>query len=667
MRHAAIFPDSLRACNPSHITSYEGTRGHAPQATGRGASDNSNQVGWNMAEEKRAFQAEVAKLLDIVVHSLYSNKEIFLRELVSNASDACDKLRYAALTQSDLVAGDSDFSIRLIPDKDRGLLTVVDNGIGMNKEDLVDNLGTIARSGTAEFVRQIGGDAKQDVNLIGQFGVGFYSAFMVADRVTVTTRKAGEDSGWCWESAGQGEFTVAEAPDAARGATITLHLRDDAKDFLEPATLRRIVKRYSDHIAIPVVLAEDGKDETLNSANALWTRGKSDITPEQYKEFYHHVAHAFDDPWLTLHYKAEGAIEYTGLLYVPGQKPFDIFHPDRKQHVKLYVKRVFITDQIEDLLPPYLRFLRGVVDSQDLPLNISRELLQHNPVLAKIKAGLVKRVLAELKKKSDDGADYATFWETFGAVLKEGLYEDFDRRDDILPLCRFRTTAEDGWVTLDQVVGRMKEGQEAIYIITGDDLAALKKSPQLEGFLAKGVEVLLLTDPIDEFWLPAVGEWQGKPLRAVTQGAVDLSKIVGGETPAETAPAAPAGEVDSLIAALKLALGEAVQDVRTSERLTGSPVCLVAVDGQMSIHLEKLLRAHRQMEQEFARVLEINPRHPLIMGLAARVAADGTGAEIEDIAHLLLDQARIVEGEPPADPAAFARRMAAVMARGLGN
>ncbi len=620
-----------------------------------------------MAEEKRAFQAEVAKLLDIVVHSLYSNKEIFLRELVSNASDACDKLRYAALTQPELVEGDADFRIRLIPDQDKGTLTIADNGIGMNKEDLVDNLGTIARSGTAEFVRQLGSDGKQDVNLIGQFGVGFYSAFMVADHVTVVTRKAGESSGWCWESAGQGEFTVAEAADAARGATITLKLRDDAKDFLEAATLRRIVKRYSDHIAIPVVLADGGKDETLTSANALWTRPKSDITPEQYKEFYHHVAHAFDDPWLTLHYKAEGAIEYTGLLYVPSQKPFDIFHPDRKQHVKLYVKRVFITDQVEDLLPPYLRFLRGVVDSQDLPLNISRELLQHNPVLAKIKAGLVKRVLSELKKKSDDGTDYATFWETFGAVLKEGLYEDYDRRDDILPLCRFRTTAGDGWVTLDQVVGRMKEGQEALYTITGDDLAALKKSPQLEGFVAKGVEVLLLTDPIDEFWLPAVAEWQGKPFRAVTQGAVDLSKIGGGEPAADAAPAAPSGELDSLIEALKLALGEAVSGVRLSERLTGSPVCLVAEDGQMSIHLEKLLRAHRQMEQEFPRVLEINPRHPLIKGLAARVAAAGTGAEVEDIAHLLLDQARIVEGEPPADPAAFAQRMAAVMARGLGG
>jgi len=619
-----------------------------------------------MAEEKRAFQAEVAKLLDIVVHSLYSNKEIFLRELISNASDACDRLRYAALTQPDLTGADPDFRIRLTPDKDKGTLTIADNGIGMNHDDLIANLGTIARSGTAEFVRQLGGDAKGGVNLIGQFGVGFYSAFMVASRVTVAARKAGEDTGWLWESDGQGEFTVTEAPDAARGATITLTLRDESKEFLDPTTLRTIVKRYSDHIAIPVVLVDDGKDETLNSANALWTRPKSEITPEQYTEFYHHVAHAVDEPWLTIHYKAEGAIEYTGLLYVPGQKPFDIFHPDRKQHVKLYVNRVFITDQVEDLLPPYLRFLRGVVDSADLPLNISRELLQHNPLLAKIKTGLVKRVLAELKKKSDgEAADYATFWEAFGAVLKEGIYEDYAHRDDILPLCRFRTTHGDGWATLDEVVGRMKEGQDAIHYIAGDDLAALKRSPQLEGFLAKGVEVLLLTDPIDEFWLPSVGDYQDKPFRAVTDAAVDLSKVAGDEAPKDEAPAAPGDELDSLVAALKLALGDAVKDVRASERLTGSAVCLVADSGQMSIHLEKMLRAHRQIEKEFPRILEINPRHPLIKGLAARVKAGGTGPEIEDSAHLLLDQARIVEGEPPADPAEFARRMAAVMARGL--
>ncbi|HTH17124.1 MAG TPA: molecular chaperone HtpG [Magnetospirillum sp.] len=619
-----------------------------------------------MAEEKREFQAEVAKLLDIVVHSLYSNKEIFLRELISNASDACDKLRYAALTDTGLVAGDSEYRIRLIPDKDAGTLTVADNGIGMNKEDLIANLGTIAKSGTAEFMSRLTGDAKKDMTLIGQFGVGFYSAFMVADKVTVVTKKAGEEHGWRWESDGKGEFTITPDEQAARGARITLHLREGETEFLERPRLAAIVKHYSDHIAIPVVLVEGDKEDTLNSASALWTRSKSDITPEQYKEFYHHVAHAFDDPWLTLHYKAEGAIEYTSLLYVPGSKPFDIFHPDRKHHVKLYVKRVFITDEAEGLLPPYLRFLRGVVDSQDLPLNVSREMLQHNPVLAKMKTGLVKRVLSELKKKAEeDAASYATFWETFGAVLKEGIYEDFERKNDILPLCRFQSTAADGLTTLDEVVGRMKEGQDAIYYATGDDVAALKRSPQLEGFLAKGIEVLLLTDPIDEFWVPAVGEIQGKKLKAITEGDVDLSKVKADDKAEAAKPeAAPTDELDTLIAALKLNLGDKIKDVRASDRLTSSAVCLVAESGQMSIHLEKMLKAHRQLEQDFPRVLEINPRHPLIKGLAGKVKTSGREA-IEDMALLLLDQARIVEGEAPADPVEFARRLAGVMEKGL--
>ncbi len=621
-----------------------------------------------MAEEKREFQAEVAKLLDIVVHSLYSNKEIFLRELVSNASDACDKLRYAAQTEAHLTDGDGEYRIRLVPDAAAGTLTIADNGIGMNRDDLVANLGTIAKSGTAEFMSRLSGDAGKDMALIGQFGVGFYSAFMVAESVRVVTRKAGEEHGWVWESDGKGTFTIAPAADAPRGAAITLTLREDAKDFLESHRLTSIIKRYSDHIAIPVILAEDGKEQTINSASALWTRAKADITPEQYKEFYHHVAHAFDDPWLTIHYKAEGAIEYTSLLFVPGSKPFDIFHPDRKQHLKLYVKRVFITDQAEELLPPYLRFLRGVVDSQDLPLNVSREMLQHNPVLAKIKSGLVKRVLSELKKKAaDDEAGYATFWETFGPVLKEGIYEDFERKGDILPLCRFRSTAVEGWTTLDEAVGRMKDGQDCLFFATGDDVAALKRSPQLEGFLAKGIEVLLLTDPIDEFWVPAVGEWAGKSLKAVTEGGIDLAAIKGDDASETAKPDAVAADaMETLIAALKLNLGDAVKDVRSSERLTSSAVCLVAESGQMSMHLEKLLKAHRQLEAGQSRVLEINPRHALIKGLAQAVRSKGREA-VADMAWLLLDQARIVEGEAPADPVEFARRLAAVMEQGLAG
>ncbi len=624
-----------------------------------------------MAEEKRQFQAEVGKLLDIVVHSLYSNKEIFLRELISNASDSCDRLRYAAVTEPDLLAGDADFQIRLVPDKDAGTLTIADNGLGMSHDELIANLGTIAKSGTAEFLGRLTGDAKKDVSLIGQFGVGFYSAFMVAEQVTVVSRKAGEAKGWRWSSDGKGEFTVAEVPEAARGAAITLTLREADKEFLDPFRLKAIVKRYSDHIAIPVRLKDGEADEAINSASALWTRPKAEITAEQYKEFYHHVAHAFDEPWATLHYKAEGAIEYTGLLFVPSSKPFDIFHPDRKQHVKLYVRRVFITDDCEELLPPYLRFVRGVVDSQDLPLNVSREMLQHNPVLAKIRTGLVKRVLGELKKKAEDAeGGYAAFWDAFGAVLKEGIYEDYERRDEILDLCRFRSTAGDGLVTLAEYVGRMKDGQEAIYTITGDDLAALRQSPQLEGFVAKGVEVLLLTDPIDEFWVSAVGKYKAGDreieFRSVAAAGADLGKVQAPEG-ADKAKAdeAPADELTILIEALKQALGEKVKDVRASERLTESAVCLVAAEGEMSMHLEKLLRAHGQTDKERPRILEINPRHRLIKGLAARVKTAGTGPEIEDAAALLLDQARIVEGEPPADPVAFARRVVAVMERGL--
>jgi molecular chaperone HtpG len=620
-----------------------------------------------MAEEKLSFQAEVSKLLDIVVHSLYSNKEIFLRELVSNASDACDKLRYAALTQPELLDGGGEFRITITPDKAARTLTVTDNGIGMNRADLIENLGTIARSGTANFLSQMSGDSKKDVTLIGQFGVGFYSAYMVSEKVEVVTRKAGETMGWRWVSDGKGEFIVSEAPEAARGATLVLHLREGEDEFLEGYRLRHIVKTYSDHIALPVVLVEGDKEETVNSASALWTRSKSEVTEEQYKEFYHHVAHAFDDPWLTLHYKAEGAIEYTGLLYIPSQKPLDIFHPDRKQHLKLYVKRVFITDDCAELLPPYLRFLRGVVDSQDLPLNISREMLQHNPVLAKIRTGLVKRVLAELKKKAEaEDGDYPTFWSTFGPVLKEGIYEDFERKAEILELCRFRTTVSDTPISLATYLERMKEGQEAIYMITGDDAEAVKKSPQLEGFIAKGVEVLLLTDPIDEFWPQGVGSYKDKPFRSVSQGGADLSAIKAAEGVEEKKPeAAPGDQLAALIAAFKLALGEQVKDVRSSDRLTESAVCLVADDGDMGLHLERLLRQHQQAGPRPPRILEVNPGHPLIRRLAADATTDGAADRLANAAALLLDQARIVEGETLPDPAGFAKRLAGALERGI--
>jgi molecular chaperone HtpG len=618
-----------------------------------------------MTQETRSFQAEVSRLLEIVAHSLYSEKEIFLRELISNASDACDRLRYAALTEPALAEGDTDYRVVLTPDKTARTLTLADNGIGMNRDELIENLGTIARSGTAAFVNQLSGDARKDMSLIGQFGVGFYSAFMVADKVEVTARKAGEAEGWRWVSEGKGEFTIEPLPEAARGAAIVVHLREGEDEYLDPVRLRQIVRTYSDHIGLPIVLKDGGKEETINTASALWTRPRSEITDEQYKEFYHHVGHSFDDPWLTLHTKAEGVIEYTNLLFVPSTKPFDLFDPERKSRVKLYVRRVFITDEATNLLPAYLRFVRGIVDSEDLPLNVSREMLQSNPTVARIRQQLTRRVLTDISKKASEAPEeYAKFWDNFGAVLKEGLYEDRDQRDTLLELARFRSTARDGIVSLDDYIAEMRPGQEAIFTITGDNLDVVKRSPQLEGFRARGVEVLLLTDPIDEFWVPAIGAYKEKPFKSATRGGVDLDKIEAPEEQPQEKPAPPA-KLASLIAIFKLALGDAVKDVRGSERLTDSAVCLVADEGDMDMHFERLLKQHRQLDTTAKRILELNPRHKLIERLAATVGESGASDQLAEFAWLLLDQARIVEGEQVPDPPAFARRLAQLLERGL--
>jgi molecular chaperone HtpG len=619
-----------------------------------------------MTQETRTFQAEVSRLLDIVAHSLYSEKEIFLRELISNASDACDRLRYAALTEPSLIEGDPDYRVVLTPVKSSKTLTIADNGIGMNHDELVENLGTIARSGTAAFMRDLTGDAKKDVSLIGQFGVGFYSAFMVADKVEVLSRKAGEEQGWRWESDGKGEFTIEPEPNLKRGTRISLHIREGDEDCLEPHRLQQIVKTYSDHIALPIVLADGGKEETVNTASALWTRPRAEITEEQYKEFYHHVGHNFDAPWLTLHARAEGVVEYTYLLFIPESKPFDLFEPERKTQVKLYVRRVFITDEGTELVPSYLRFLRGVVDSEDLPLNVSREMLQSNPVVARMRRQITGRVLTELTKKATEATeDYEKFWDNFGAVLKEGLYEDRDQRDTLLALARFRSTTRDGWVSLDQYVEAMKPGQEAIYTITGDNLDLVRKSPQLEGFRARGVEVLLLTDAIDEFWMPAIATYKEKQFKSATRGGVDLDKIEGAADKRPEDKPEPPAKLASLIAIFKLALGDAVKDVRSSARLTDSAVCLVADEGDMDMHLERLLKAHRQLDTAAKRILEINPNHRLVERLAASVGEAGASEALSEYAWLLLDQARIVEGEPLADPAAFSRRLASLLERGL--
>ncbi|MBI3451407.1 MAG: molecular chaperone HtpG [Rhodospirillales bacterium] len=598
-------------------------------------------------EEKHEFQAEVSRLLDIVAHSLYSDRRVFLRELISNASDACDRLRYEAITRPELTVDDGEFRVTLAVDKAARLLAIVDNGMGMNHDDLVEN---------------------------------FYSAFMVADRVDVLTRKAGDDKAWRWTSGGLGAYSIAPAERAKRGTTVTLHLREDAAEFLEPDRLRAIVRQYSDHIALPIVLLgekEGDQDETINRASALWMRSRNDIAPEQYREFYAHVAHApmlkdAADPWLTLHWRAEGKIEYASLLFIPSSRPYDLYLPERRHGVKLYVKRVYITDKAEGLLPGYLRFLRGVVDSEDLPLNISREMLQHNPILVRIRAGLVARVLGELEKKAKDAPDdYARFWENFGPVLKEGLYEDPDHREALLGLARFGSTAGPGIASLADYVGRLKPGQEAIYYVAGDDPKALAASPQIEGYAKRGIEVLLFADPVDEFWVASVGAYQGKKFKSVTRGAADLSKIPLPEgTKEKEKPAADGADIGALVALFRLALQDRVKDVRASERLTDSAVCLVADESDIDIHMERLLRQHHQLDASAKRILEVNPDHPLIGKLNAELARpDALNAErrerIEEAAHLLLDQALIVEGEPLADPVAFARRMASALARGF--
>lgn len=617
-----------------------------------------------LEKETFSFQTEVGQLLEIVAGSLYSNREVFLRELVSNASDACDKLRYAALTDASL-APTEDFAITLEIDTKAKTLSVSDNGIGMNHADLLETLGTIAKSGTSAFIEALKADEKDRPGLIGQFGVGFYSAFMVASRVDVVTRKAGESEAWLWSSDGKGEFSIEPTERVINGTTVTLHLKKNAEEFAEEARIQHIIKTYSEHINFPVKLGED----TLNSAEALWTRPAKDISEEQYTEFYRHCSHVFDAPWNVMHNKVEGTLNHTSLLFVPSTQPFDLFEPERKSHVKLYVNRVFISETTKDLIPAYMRFLRGVVDSQDLSLNVSREMLQTDPQLAKIKTSITKKVLSELKKKATKAPEeYAAFWCNFGAVLKEGLVEDAALRDRILEVCRFASTAAGDLASLADYVARMKEGQEAIFYITGEDAAKLAQSPHLEGFKAKGVEVLLLSNHVDEFWLQHITDYDGKPFKSITRGAADLDEIKADETQSEDIKPEEA-DLTALIAAFKAELGEAVKDVRPSKRLTDSPVCLIADDGDLDVNLERLLKRHGQLQHGAPRVLELNPSHAIVTKLAARAERESTNEDdlLKDAAHLLLDQARIVEGEVPIDSSAFAQRMGSVLVRAFAS
>ncbi|RVG98739.1 molecular chaperone HtpG [Sinorhizobium meliloti] len=619
--------------------------------------------------EKHVFEADVAKLLHLMVHSVYSDKNVFLRELISNAADACEKLRYEAIVAPELLGSDPASRITLTLDEENARLVIEDNGIGMGRDELVESLGTIARSGTRAFMERIEAAQNKDgAQLIGQFGVGFYSAFMVADNVDVVSRRAGTDKAWHWASDGKGSYTVsavdlADAP--ARGTRITLHLMDDAKTFTSRWTVERIVKEQSGHVPVPISIVEKPGAEPAQVADgtALWTKQKSEISKDDYTDFYRGVAGQYDEPALTVHFRAEGRHEYTALAFVPGSKPFDLFDPDRKGRMKLYVKRVFITDEAE-LLPRYLRFVRGLVDTADLPLNVSREMIQESPLLANIRKGLTNRVLTSIEKLAEsDSEAFAKIWENFGSVIKEGIYEDFERRGQLLALSRFRTTADDDKPrALSDYVKEMKEGQSAIYYLTGDNLAQLKASPQLEGFRARGIEVLLLTCPVDSFWVTTAPDFDGKPFKSITQGAADLAGIAKNDDAAAASPEAGAAVTD-FVSFARETLGEAVSDVRTSDRLTESAVCLVAPEQGPDRQLQKMLQGAGRIEGAPKPVLEINPGHQLIAALATCPSEDK--AFREDGVKLLLDQARVLDGDRPEDPRAFAERLSRVFGRAL--
>jgi molecular chaperone HtpG len=620
------------------------------------------------APETRPFEADVAKLLHLMVHSVYSDKDVFLRELISNAADACEKLRYEGLSNASLLGDDGQPRITVTLDPEARQLEIEDNGIGMSEAELADALGTIARSGTKAFMDRIAAAKEsEDSHLIGQFGVGFYSAFMVADRVEVVTRRAGSDTAASWSSDGLGTYTIThvETSDApVRGTRVVLHLKEDATGYTESFTVERTITTQSGHVPVPIFLKDkpDAEPKQIADGAALWTRPKSEVTAEEYKDFYRSAAGQFDEPALTLHYRAEGLHEYTVLAFVPETKPFDLFDPDRAGRMKLYVRRVFITDEAQ-ILPRYLRFVRGLVDSNDLPLNVSREMIQESPVLAAIQKGVSNRILSELDKLSaSDTERYLKLWDNFGPVLKEGLYEDYARRETLLGLARFKTTASGGeWRSLKDYAANLKENQTAIYYATGTDLDRLATSPQLEGFRARGIEVLLLADQVDSFWVTSGVDYEGKPFKSVTQGLVDLNLIplADGEQPATEASEA----VQGFIAFVKETLGDAVSDVRASDRLTTSAVCLVAPEHGMDRQLEKLLAGAGRLDVAAKPVLEINPHHALVEKLSAVETADPEARA--DAAHLLFDEARIADGELPVDPRAFSTRLLRLMQRAI--
>ena len=622
-------------------------------------------------KEQLSFQTEAKQLLKLMIHSLYSNKEIFLRELISNASDAADKLRFEGLTDAALYETDSDLKICVSYDTDERTITISDNGIGMSRQEVIDHIGTIAKSGTREFFNSLTGDQAKDAHLIGQFGVGFYSAFIIADKVTLITRRAGltAEHGVRWESSGEGDYTLETIAKPERGTDVILHLRKDEDEFLNGMRIRNIIRKYSDHITLPIVMKKEewsqeekknkitDEDETINQANALWARSKNDITAEQYNEFYKHVAHDFEPPLAYLHARVEGKQEYTQLLYIPARAPFDLFDRERRHGIKLYVQRVFIMDDVEKLLPNYLRFVRGVIDSNNLPLNGSREILQESKDIDSIRAGVVKKVLGLIedlsKSEDEEGKEkYKTFYREFGQVLKEGVGEDFTNRERIAKLLRFMTTHSDvdePVVSLDAYVQRMKEGQEKIYYVTADSLKAAKNSPHLEVFRKKGIEVLLLSDRVDEWLVSNLTEFEGKPLQSVAKGGLDLGNLED-ETEKEEREK-ETNAFQELTEKMKQTLSEQVKDVRVTFRLTESPACLVADTYDMSGNLERLLKSAGQNVPHAKPILEINPHHPMVQRLKNEVE------NFTDWSHLLFDQALLAEGGQLEDPAAFVKRL----------
>ena len=629
-----------------------------------------------MSNMEKKFEADTGKILDIVINSLYSEREIFVRELISNASDAIDKKKYLALTNKSINDTSDPFEIKIEVNSKENTIKISDNGIGMDEEDLINSLGTIARSGTKAFLEQFNkskDDKKEDVNLIGQFGVGFYASFMVADKVEVLSKKAGTDKSWKWISDGKSGYNIEKSDKKNSGTELILHLKKDAKEFLEGTRIQFVVRKYSDHISYPVKMLEvskkDAKEETINEASALWTRAPKDIKEKQYEDFFSHIGAGFGKPLLTMHNNTEGTVSYTNLLCIPSSKPFDLFNPDRKSSLKLYINRVFITDKCDNLIPAYLRFVKGIVDTQDIDLNVSREMLQNNPAVAKISKSLVGKILRELKKIADkDKAKYTQFWNEFGQVLKEGLYEDLERKDTLLELARFSNNENDDLISLEDYVNAMDKNQKDIYYIAADTKSQALSSPHLEGFKSKGIKVLVMADPIDQFWLSMAGQFKEKNFVSITQGEIDLDNIKSDKKDPKNKDTKK-DDVDkrftNLIAHLKASLGQNVKDIRLTSKLTDSPACLVADKGDMDVAMENLMKQRDPNYQGAPRILEINPEHALVEKMNKLLSDKKHNNLVDDAGTLLFEQARMMEGKLPSDPTKFAKIMNNFLVKGV--